>query len=143
MLFDALHNWSMPSAVVGAALVSDGRVLAARRLNPPALAGRWEFPGGKVEPGESEPQALIRELREELSVEARVVRLLGRAPVSAGRALAVYLCRSTGGDPRPGVDHDCVRWLSAAELSSLAWLSADRQLLRVVEDALRRSEPKD
>ena len=100
------------------------------------MAGRWEFPGGKVEAGESEPQALIRELREELSVDADIGEVLGRTPLRAGQELAIYLCRPRSGDLRLGVDHDCVRWLSAAELSSVTWLGADEQLLSVVKDAL-------
>jgi 8-oxo-dGTP diphosphatase len=124
--------------VVGAALFSDGKVLAARRTAPPALAGRWEFPGGKVEPDESEPEALIRELREELSLDVRVIELLGRARLGDGRELALYLSRPTGGCAEPDVDHDCVRWLSPAELSSVSWLDADRLLLSVVGEALHR-----
>lgn len=100
------------------------------------MAGQWEFPGGKVDAGESESQALIRELREELSLDADVVEVLGRTSLGAGQELAIYLCRPRSGDPRLGADHDRVRWLSAAELSSVTWLSADRQLLSVVKDAL-------
>ena len=61
--------------VVGAAVVRDGRVLACRRTTPPEAAGRWEFPGGKVEPGESPDAALVRELHEELGVEAEHYRM--------------------------------------------------------------------
>lgn len=124
--------------VVGAALFMDGKVLAARRTAPPSVAGRWEFPGGKVERGESEPQALIRELREELSLEAQVSQLLGRVPLGDGRELALYLCRPTGGSAQPNVDHDCVRWLSAVDLSSVPWLDADCLLLDAVSDVLHR-----
>jgi 8-oxo-dGTP diphosphatase len=55
--------------VVAGAVYDQGRLLAARRSAPPELAGRWELPGGKLEPGESGEQALVRELREELGVE--------------------------------------------------------------------------
>ena len=55
--------------VVAAAIVRDGRVLAARRTQPANVAGRWELPGGKVDPGETPEQALVRELREELGIE--------------------------------------------------------------------------
>lgn len=116
---------------MAAALVSDGKVLAVRRTSPPELAGRWEFPGGKVEAGETEPQALRRELREELSVEVRVLELLGRVPLN-GRELALYLCRLPVGDPRIGVGHDRLRWLSAGELPSVNWLDADLLFLDAV-----------
>jgi 8-oxo-dGTP diphosphatase len=118
--------------VVGAAVVEGGKVLAARRTAPPALSGQWEFPGGKVELGESEPEALARELREELSLEVEVGDLLGRVPLADGRDLAVYRCRSGSGTAQPGADHDQVRWLSAAELSSVNWVEADRLLLDAV-----------
>ena len=55
--------------VVGAAVVRHGRVLATRRTNPPEAAGRWEFPGGKVEPGEDAEDAVVREIREELGCD--------------------------------------------------------------------------
>src|SRR5690348_11698069 len=59
--------------VVGGALVHRGRVLAARRNSPPEVAGYWEFPGGKAEPGETQEQALERELAEELGIRARAL----------------------------------------------------------------------
>lgn len=68
--------------VVGAAVLNDGRLLAARRSAPPDLAGRWELPGGKIEPGETPEHALVRELREELGVEAEpVARIPGEWPL--------------------------------------------------------------
>jgi 8-oxo-dGTP diphosphatase len=122
--------------VVGAALVDgDGRLLAARRAAPPAeLAGWWEFPGGKVEPGETAPEALARECREELAVDIEVGDLLGSVPIPpAGRRLEVYLGRITAGEPVPLV-HVELRWVRAAELADLPWLPADVPLV----DALRR-----
>jgi 8-oxo-dGTP diphosphatase len=89
--------------VVGAALIRDvpgrGRcVLASRRTEPPAMAGLWEFPGGKVEAGESDEQALLRELREELRVEAEVGERLGPdLPIGTTAVLRVYLCRLLSG----------------------------------------------
>lgn len=62
-----------PTVVVAAALQESGRLLAARRSAPPELAGRWELPGGKVEPGEDPKRALVRELREELGIAAELV----------------------------------------------------------------------
>jgi 8-oxo-dGTP diphosphatase len=118
--------------VVGAAIVRDGRVLAARRSAPPELAGGWEFPGGKVEPGESEPSALMRECREELGVRVTVGELLGSAPLSRGFVLHVYLAALVAGEPRPLQDHDELRWLAADELDSVDWLPAERPALAAV-----------
>ena len=115
--------------VVGAALVRDGRVLASRRTEPPRLAGMWEFPGGKVEDGESDEQALLRELREELEVEASVgVRLGGDLLIGDTAVLRVYLCRLVSGEPAL-VDHDEHRWLAHHELDDVAWLPVDLPLL--------------
>ncbi|HEY8827305.1 MAG TPA: (deoxy)nucleoside triphosphate pyrophosphohydrolase [Jatrophihabitantaceae bacterium] len=118
--------------VVGAVIVRDGRVLAARRSAPPELAGGWEFPGGKVEPGESEPSALMRECREELGVRVTVGELLGSAPLSRGFVLHVYLAALVAGEPRPLQDHDELRWLAADELDSVDWLPAERPALAAV-----------
>ncbi|WP_307816433.1 (deoxy)nucleoside triphosphate pyrophosphohydrolase [Nocardioides limicola] len=117
------------SDVVGAAIVRAGRVLAARRTSPPAAAGRWEFPGGKVEPGESPEAALIREIREELGIEIEVRRwLAGRVTIDDRHELTVALAQSGEGDPQPH-EHDQVRWVAAAELDDLDWLDADRPFL--------------
>ncbi len=119
--------------VVGAALVRDGRVLASRRTEPPHLAGFWEFPGGKVEVGESDVEALRRELREELVVEAAVGARLGPDVLLGDTGvLRVYLCRLLSGEPVL-VDHDAHRWLGSDELTDVPWIPVD---LAVV-DALR------
>lgn len=112
--------------VVGTALLRDGRVLAARRAAPEALAGGWEFPGGKVEDGESDADAVVRECREELGVEVECqARVPGEWQVNAVLVLRVYLAEVVLGEPVPGVDHDQLRWLSRAELFDVDWLPAD------------------
>ena len=123
--------------MVGAALIRDGRVLASRRTEPPGLAGLWEFPGGKVEPGESDAQALQRELREELQVEASVGAQLGDdLPIGDTAVLRVYLCALVSGEPAL-VDHDEHRWLAASELLDVAWIPVDLPLV----EALRAHLP--
>ena len=129
--------------VVGAALVRDvpgrGRcVLASRRTEPPAMAGLWEFPGGKVEPGESDEQALLRELREELRVVAEVGERLGAdLPIGTTAVLRVYLCRLLSGEPQL-VDHDEHRWLPAGELLDVPWLPVDLPLVEQLRTHLTR-----
>ncbi len=114
--------------VVGAAVVRGGRVLAARRTRPAAAAGRWELPGGKVEPGETPEAALVREIAEELGVTARVERwLAGVVPIGDTHELSVAVVRIHG-EPTPH-EHDLVRWLGPAELDDVDWLEPDRPFL--------------
>jgi 8-oxo-dGTP diphosphatase len=122
-----------PIVVVGAALFDGGRLLAARRSAPPALAGRWELPGGKVEPGETPEAALVRELREELGVSAETVaRVPGQWPLKAPYVLQVWTARLLPGsaDPEPLQDHDELRWLTPGELWDVDWLDQDVPALR-------------
>ncbi|WP_435974226.1 (deoxy)nucleoside triphosphate pyrophosphohydrolase [Streptomyces sp. Qhu_M48] len=122
--------------VVAGALYDRGRLLAARRSAPVELAGRWELPGGKLEPGESPEAALVRELREELGVEVEPgERIPGEWPLKPGYVLRVWTARLLSGEPRPLEDHDALRWLSRSELDSVDWLDQDRPA--VAEAALR------
>ena len=125
-------------AVVGAAIVRGGRVLTARRTAPPEAAGRWEFPGGKVEPGESPEAALVREIREELGCAVEVTGWLpGEVPIGERHLLTVALAVLTGdSDPDPS-EHDEVRWLTAAELDDVDWLEPDRPFLAELAHVLR------
>jgi 8-oxo-dGTP diphosphatase len=115
--------------VVAGAIVAEGKVLVAQRVRPPELAGRWELPGGKVAAGETEPDALARELAEELGVEVEVGARLGDDvelnPTMTLRAYQVTLLR---GAPQPH-DHSALRWVSAAELHDVDWVPADRGFL--------------
>jgi 8-oxo-dGTP diphosphatase len=126
--------------VVGAAIVRDGRVLAARRTAPASAAGRWEFPGGKVEPGETEAESLVRELAEELGVRVTVHRWLGgEQPIGEQYVLRVALAALEDGEPSP-TEHDLVRWLGRDELGDVDWLDADRPFLTELSSALNRLE---
>lgn len=119
-----------PKVVVGAAILRSSdrgtEVLAAERMGPAEMAGGWEFVGGKVEPGETDVGALIRECREELDVDIVVGDRVGDdALLSGGDAiLRVWTARITSGEPRSN-EHSALRWLTAAELYDVAWLPAD------------------
>ncbi|MDF6019044.1 (deoxy)nucleoside triphosphate pyrophosphohydrolase [Streptomyces sp. JH34] len=124
------------SVVVAGAVCDGGRLLAARRSAPPELAGRWELPGGKLEPGESGEQALVRELREELGVEAEPQeRIPGEWPLKPGLVLRVWTVRLLSGVPSPLEDHDELRWLTPDETDTVDWLDQDRP---AVAEAVRR-----
>ncbi|MEE2038612.1 (deoxy)nucleoside triphosphate pyrophosphohydrolase [Nocardiopsis sp. CT-R113] len=118
--------------VVGAVVIRDGRVLAAQRADPPTLRGRWEFPGGKVDPGESSADAVVRECEEELGVTVRALhRIGGDASFPApGRShtrpavLRLWRVELLDGEPE-ALEHLSLRWLTADDLRTLAWLPAD------------------
>jgi len=120
-----------PKVIVAAVIVTDGRVLACERSAPPEVAGRWEFPGGKVEPGETDAQALARECAEELGVRVEVGERVGPdVPLARGRAvLRVFAVTLLGGDVPQALEHSSMRWLGADELDSVPWLPADRPIV--------------
>ncbi|WP_246003548.1 (deoxy)nucleoside triphosphate pyrophosphohydrolase [Nocardioides aurantiacus] len=119
-------------SVVGVAVRAGGRVLAARRTAPVALAGRWELPGGKVAPGETLEQAGVREVREELGCEVRCVGVLPRqVPLAWPLVLHVVVADLVDGEPVPQ-EHDAVRWLAADQLEEVGWLEGDRPFLDLV-----------
>jgi 8-oxo-dGTP diphosphatase len=131
----------VPQLVVGAAVVDDlhrpRTLLAARRTEPPRLAGGWELPGGKVEPGEEPLAALHRELAEELGVGVQVgaeVLAPGGAgwPLPPPYVMRVWLVRITRGRPQPLEDHDEIRILDAGEWLEVAWLPADVPIIHAL-----------
>lgn len=116
--------------VVATALVRDGTVLAAQRTRPPALAGRWELPGGRVEEGESEADAMVRECREELGTTVLPGGRLGTdLPIDAG-VLRVRTAALAPGAPEPrALEHSGLRWVRAGGVVAVDWVDADRAVV--------------
>jgi 8-oxo-dGTP diphosphatase len=106
--------------VVAGAVIADGRLLLAQRTYPAEVAGLWELPGGKVEPGETRELALSRELAEELGIEVAVGHRIGE-PVQLREdlALVALVAGLIGGTPQPS-EHSAVRWVGAIELRAMA-----------------------
>jgi 8-oxo-dGTP diphosphatase len=124
--------------VVGAAIVRHGCVLAARRTSPPSAAGRWEFPGGKVEPGEQPAEALVREIAEELGCAIEVTGwLAGSANIGDTHVLTVAVAVLLDAEPTP-VEHDRIRWLTPEELDDVDWLGPDLPFLPELRTLLSR-----
>jgi 8-oxo-dGTP diphosphatase len=123
--------------VVAAALVdAEGRVLLQRRAPGRAMAGLWEFPGGKVEQGELPEAALVRELREELGIETDAAALapacFASAPVGGRHMiLLLYLCRSWRGEPQP-LDASALEWQAPADMTPADMPPADRPLIAML-----------
>jgi len=124
--------------VVSAALIdADGHVLLQKRAPGRAMAGLWEFPGGKVEEGETPEAALVRELQEELGLHVDAARLApaGFASAPHGEShlvLLLYLCREWNGEPRP-LDATALKWLRPAEMRAAEMPPADRPLIPLLD----------
>lgn len=124
------------TVVVAGAVERDGRYLAARRTRPDWASGRWEFPGGKVEAGETDAVALARELREELGIEIEVLRrVTGAWALHDDLVLHLYVVHLVEGEPTALDHHDELAWLSPDEFGNVPWLESDRAAV----DALRES----
>lgn len=113
--------------VVGAVIVKDGEILCAQRGEGGSLAGMWEFPGGKIELGETPQDALQREIDEELLIEVRVgdhVETTAHEYDFGIVTLTTYYCELVSGTPSL-TEHAAVRWLIPSELHLLDWAPAD------------------
>jgi len=121
--------------VVGAVIEHNGRILVARRQPTVGQAGGWEFPGGKIEPGETPQAALTREIREELGISVAVRDLVARATTPTPNAevdLACYRAIALDALPTASASHDRLRWVAPKDLGSLAWLAPDLPTVRAL-----------
>ena len=125
---DAPAPLEVVAAVISRRTDAGAEVLACRRAPGKADAGRWEFPGGKVEPGESREDALVREIREELGVGIRVASHLTTDATRVGDRVIRLTCLRAellDGEPADSTDHDDLRWVPLTELHALAWAAPD------------------
>lgn len=125
--------------VVAAVIMKEGKVFATQRGYGEFKDG-WEFPGGKVEAGESSEEALRREIREELEVEVNVGDLIDTIEYDYPAfhlTMKCYACTIAGGSPHL-LEHEAARWLSADQLDSVAWLPADITLIPNIAGLLIR-----
>lgn len=118
---------SNPIRVVGAVFHDGERILACRKKPGKPLEGHWEFPGGKIEPGETPEQALEREIREELNLIAEVGQKVTTTTYEYDFAtieLTTFYCTLVDGDLRL-TDHDDTKWVTSTEATHLTWAPAD------------------
>jgi mutator protein MutT len=124
----------MTTVVVAAAVIErDNRFLLTRRQEGVHLAGYWEFPGGKCEPDESHVACLVREIREELGVEAAVGgELLATTHAYPDRSVELHFLKcDINGEPAPQLGQE-MKWVRRAELTTLAFPPADTELIRML-----------
>lgn len=124
--------------VVGAVIVREGHIFAAKRGPGRSMAGFWEFPGGKIEFGETPGQALVRELSEELEIDVVVGEYITTSEHRTETAiisLATYFCSIESGEPKT-TEHEEIRWLTPKELDSLQWAPADVETVELLKERM-------
>lgn len=117
-----------PLHVVAAIIVEDSKVLACRRASHKVAAGQWEFPGGKVDPGEDAHEALVREIKEELDLDCESLRTFDISDTLVGSQiirLETIICRIPTIPYLKSTDHDQFLWLTQTELANLEWAKPD------------------
>lgn len=139
-LCDQMSNPTVLQVVAAVLVDRQGRVLVAQRPPGKWAAGRWEFPGGKVEPGEDEAAAVVRELHEELGVrvdaQQRLTEVCHDYP-DRRVAIGLWLVLRHEGEPQ-GLDGQALRWVTLDELADIDLLEADLPMLPVLAAALGR-----
>lgn len=124
--------------VVAAIIIHNNKVFATQR-GYGEFKDRWEFPGGKIEPGETPQEALVREIREELDTEVIVGDLLETVEYDYPEfhlSMDCFLCAVQSGN-LVLKEHEAARWLTAETLDKVDWLPADRSLIEIIRNILR------
>jgi 8-oxo-dGTP diphosphatase len=113
--------------IVAAAIRQNGQVLAGQRGHPEHMAGKWEFPGGKVERGETPQAALVRECAEELGTDILVGEEVARVDLDTGAVLILFNAELRQGSAQPqALEHRALSWLGKDELASVDWLISNQ-----------------
>jgi 8-oxo-dGTP diphosphatase len=119
-------------SVVCAIIEKDGKILAAKRSDAQSHAGFWEFPGGKIDPGEDAQEAIIREIREELGTDVSIQAQLPQATFDYPDktvTLIPFVCATSSEAPK-ALEHAEIRWVDKREAHGLAWLPPDVAVLK-------------
>ena len=128
----------MKSIEVVAGVIKDGERVFATQRGYGDFKDFWEFPGGKMEPGETPQQALARELKEELAIDVSVgefIRTVDYDYPAFHLTMHCFYCTSAGGKAPELLEHEAARWLTRAELHSVNWLPADVEVVKALEKA--------
>lgn len=123
--------------VVAAVITKDDKILICRRSAHKSLAGFWEFPGGKVEAAETDAQALIREIREELQVDIQVQELICTSRTSSGDRqieMNTYFAELLSATPTSSSDHDELKWVSRSQLLNFNWPPLDVPVVEALSE---------
>ena len=123
--------------VVAAIIINDGKVFATQR-GYGDWKDWWEFPGGKIEPGESPEEALAREIREELDIEISIDKFYRTVEYDYPKfhlVMDCFICHIADGEPVL-LEHEAAKWLSPDELSSVQWLPSDVELIVKLKESL-------
>lgn len=124
--------------VVAAIIIENGKVFATQRGYGEFKDG-WEFPGGKIEPGETPEEAIVREIKEELDTEVEVIELLDTVEYDYPNfhlSMGCFICKIKSGD-LVLKEHEAAKWLTKGTLGSVEWLPADMGLVREIEKYLK------
>lgn len=121
--------------VVGAAIIDKGKLYTVQRNAHKSLPGMWEFPGGKIESGETKEEALIREVQEELTTDIEIIDFVNTAEYSyvfGHVILSVYLAKITNGQLTLS-EHQAEKWLNADQLRTVEWAPVDYEAVSLLE----------